>query len=178
MIERVSSADCDGIFNIYKYDPTARRFWQITNVIGGAQAPWITPEGNLLYVHYTSFGWKAYGLAKDAFMNAPADGLFSTDFDGAVVKAALETSEDLSTYAGQTSEYRVRKSLMAPGGAPLLRLENDGGANWGLQGGFYFFAGWGLAFFAVGQWGVAFALLAVAGGLRASAWRELDMNGT
>jgi hypothetical protein len=56
------------------------------------------------------------------------------------VKTALETSEDLSSYAGQTSEYRVAKSLMAPTGAPLLRLENDGGANWGLQGGFYVFA--------------------------------------
>jgi hypothetical protein len=134
------TADCDGIFNIYKYDPVARRFWQITNVIGGAQGPWITPDGNLLYTYYTSYGYKVHGLAKDEFMNAPADHLFETDYDGAVVKAALETSEDLTSYAGQTSEYRVRKSIMAPGGAPLLRLENDGGANWGLQGGFFFFA--------------------------------------
>jgi hypothetical protein len=134
------TADCDGIFNIYKYDPSARRFWQITNVIGGAQSPWITPEGNLLYIYYTAFGYKVHGLAKDEFMNAPADHLFTTDFDGTVVKAALETSEDLSSYGGQTSEYRVGKSIMAPAGAPLLRLENDGGANWGLAGGFYILA--------------------------------------
>jgi hypothetical protein len=134
------SADCDGIFNIYKYDPTSRKFWQITNVIAGAQSPWITPEGNLLYVYYTAFGFKIHGLAKDEFMNAPADHYFSTDFDGAVVKAALTSAEDLSQYAGLTSEYRASKSLMAPTGYPTLRLENNGGANWGLQGGFVAFA--------------------------------------
>src|SRR4030095_8403342 len=89
-----SSADCDGIFNIYKYDPSTRHFWQITNVIGGAQRPRITPDGNLLYTHYTYFGHRVHGLAKDEFINAPADHLFTTEFDGAVVKAALETSED------------------------------------------------------------------------------------
>jgi len=134
------AADCDSIWNIYKYDPRTRHFWQLTNVIGGAQDPYVTPEGNLLYVYYTAFGWKIHGLAQDEFMNAPADHNFNTDFDGAVVKTALATSEDLSSYAGQTSEYRVPKSIMAPTGAPLLRLENDGGPNWGLQGGFYIFA--------------------------------------
>jgi hypothetical protein len=134
------AADCDSLWNIYKYDPRTGHFWQITNVIGGAQDPYLTPGGNLFYLYYSAFGWKIHGLAKDEFMNAPADSYFNTDFDGSVVKTALETSEDLSSYAGQTSEYRVRKSLMAPTGAPLLRLENDGGANWGLQGGFYVFA--------------------------------------
>jgi hypothetical protein len=128
------SADCDGIFNIYKYDPRDGHFTQLTNVIGGAQSPWVTPEGNLLYNYYTAFGWKIHGLAKDELMNAPADSYFDTQFDGAVVKASLGASEDLSMWTDKTHEYRVGKSLMAPAGYPELRMENDG-PSWGLQGG-------------------------------------------
>ena len=46
---------------------------QITNVVGGAFTPWLTPTGNLLYVGYEAFGWKPYGLRADEFYNKVVD---------------------------------------------------------------------------------------------------------
>lgn len=130
------SADPDGVFNIYSYDPETGEFLQITNVIGGAQSPQITPEGNLVYSYYTSFGWKIYGLPGDQFMNAPASHLFNTDYDMRSVKDELAAREDMSVYEGMTTKYRPSQALSAPIFGPLYRLENDSITNWGMQGGF------------------------------------------
>ena len=46
---------------------------QVTNVVSGAFWPWYTPSGNLLYEHYTSFGWKPYGLNCSEFANKVVD---------------------------------------------------------------------------------------------------------
>ena len=130
------SADPDGIFNIYSYDPDTGEFLQITNVIGGASSPQITPEGNLVYLYYTSFGWKIYGLPQDQFMNRDATQLFNTDYDMAAVEQELAAREDMSVYEGITRPYKPRKAISAPIFGPLYRLENDSLTNWGMQGGF------------------------------------------
>ena len=135
------SADPDGIFNVYSYDVESGDIRQITNVIGGAQCPVITPDGNLLYVYVTAFGWKAYGLAKSEFMNAPANHLFETDFDMERAKADLAFQEDLSEFAAMTKKYSMWKphNYMAPTAVPLFRLENDSQTNVGIQAGFQVF---------------------------------------
>jgi hypothetical protein len=134
------SAEPSGIHNIFSYDPATGRFLQITNVIGGAMSPQLTPEGNLVYTYYSGNGWKTYGLAKEDFYNKDATALFRTNYDQEAVAKALVTEEDLSMYEGKSVPYRWSRSLMAPTGGPMLRLENDSQTNWGLQGGFWFFA--------------------------------------
>ena len=133
------SAEPDGIFNIYSYDPKTEDFLQITNVIAGAMTPQISPDGHMLYTYYTAHGWKLYGLAKDQFMNAPANHLFNTEFVEQEVEEALAYREDLSHWAETTHKYRPHKSLIAPSGLPMFRLENDSRTNIGLQAGFQVF---------------------------------------
>lgn len=46
---------------------------QVTNVVGGAFWPWVTPEGNLLYSNYLAFGFKYYGLPCGEWMGKVID---------------------------------------------------------------------------------------------------------
>ncbi len=131
-------ADVDGVWNNFSYDPESGEILQLTNVIGGAITPQITPEGNLVYNYYSAHGWKIYGLNKDEFFNRPANHYFETEYDEAVVQASLETVEDLSGYEANTSKYNWTKSLMAPYLVPIVRIDNDTRTNWGLSAGFQF----------------------------------------
>jgi hypothetical protein len=133
------SADPTTIFNIFSYDPATGEFLQITNVIGGAQSPQVTPDGNLVYSYYTAHGWKIMGLAGDEFYNKPASHHFNTDFDEAEAAAGLAFEEDLSYYADVTRPYKAGKSVMAVTGIPMFRLENSGRADLGLSGGGQFY---------------------------------------
>ena len=132
------SADVDGVWNIFSVDPKNGDFLQITNEVAGAASPQITPEGNLVYSYAGAFGWKVYGLPKAAFFNRPANQYFTTDFDQAKVDKGLQTREDLSSYADQTSKYHWWKAKMAPFMVPILRLDSNSRTNWGLSAGFQF----------------------------------------
>ena len=46
---------------------------QVTNVVSGAFWPWYTPNGNLLYEHYSPYGWKPHGLHCGEFANEVVD---------------------------------------------------------------------------------------------------------
>jgi len=130
------SADVDGVWNIFSVDPKTGDFLQITNEVGGAMSPQVTPDGNLVYGYSSSFGWKIFGLDKSAFFNRPANHYFTTDFDSDKVDQGLKTREDLSYLEDETSKYHWWKSKMAPYMVPILRLENDSRTNWGLSAGF------------------------------------------
>lgn len=130
------SSDPGGVFNIYSMDPKSGDTLQITNVIGAAQTPTLTSQGNLIYTYFTAYGWKMYGLAKSDFMNAPANGVFTTKVDEQVYKSSLAYVEDLSSFAAQTTKYRVKPSnFIAPTGIPSFRIENDAQTNFGLSAG-------------------------------------------
>ncbi|NOY27361.1 MAG: hypothetical protein GXP62_15950 [Oligoflexia bacterium] len=130
------SADVDGVWNIFSVDPATMAYRQITNVIGGAISPQLTPENNLVYSYYSANGWKVYGLPRHDFFNRPADHYFQSETDQSVVSTALETQEDLSGLEAQTSKYRWTKSLMPPYLVPVVRLDNDSGTDFGLSAGF------------------------------------------
>lgn len=133
------SSDPGGVFNIYSYDPETGEFRQVTNVINAAECPVITPDGNLVYIHFTSFGWKLYGLGKGEFMNAPANHLFTTTFTEQQVAHELSFEEDLTAF--QPVEYKLKpRNLMAPTAVPMFRVENDSQTNLGLQAGVQVFA--------------------------------------
>ena len=132
------SSDPGGVFNIYSFDPATREYRQITNVIGAAECPVITPEGNLLYVHYTSFGWKVYGLSRGEFLNAPVTAVFNPDYDKAAAAEDMAYQEDLSAYKPEPYHFS-RANLMAPTATPMFRVENDSQTNFGLQAGVQIF---------------------------------------
>lgn len=128
------SSDPTGIFNVFCYDTASQRITQITNVIGGAQAPSITPEGNLLYSAYTGHGWKVYGVKKEDFLNKDVTNLFRLKPPSDVVEASWKFEEDLSSF--QPVPYKVKPdNLMAPTAVPIVRVTNDALDNTTLQAG-------------------------------------------
>jgi hypothetical protein len=56
------SSDQTGIFNIYAYDLASQQTAQITNVLGGAFMPTISPSGDIIYAGYTSTGYKLFSM--------------------------------------------------------------------------------------------------------------------
>jgi len=134
------SADPDGIFNIYSYDVATGEILQLTNVISAATTPQITPQGNLVYTHYTAHGWKVFGLPAEEFFNQPANHLFNTNFREEAVADMLAFEEDLSYFESMTTKYRPMKSVTAPTAVPIFRVENDSRSSWQLQGGIQVFA--------------------------------------
>ena len=134
------SSDPSGIFNIFRYDLDTGKITQLTNVIGGAQCPVLTPEGNLVFTMFTAHGWKIHGLDKDQFFNADATDQFITDIPTEEVEAVFAFSEDMSMFEELTTPYKSRKAFMPPTGAPILSLENSSQTDWDLQAGMYLYA--------------------------------------
>lgn len=132
------AADPGGIDNVYSYDPEDGTFLQITNVITGAVSPHITQEGDLVYNHYTAYGWKIFSLSKNEFLNDDVTHLFRTNPDAEHVKEYMADKVDLSKYEAMTSKYSAVKSLSSPVVIPLMRLQNATRTNWGLQSGVQF----------------------------------------
>ncbi len=133
------SSDPNGIFNLFSYDPETGEVLQLTNVIGGAQAPFLTPDGNLVFVMYTAHGFKIWGIGKEEFFNKSANHLFTMDIDEEIVTASLAYSEDLSMYEANTHPYRWTRSFISPTGVPIVRYYGQNRGDWGLQGGGQFF---------------------------------------
>lgn len=127
------SSDPTGIFNIYRYEPATGKVVQLTNVIGGAECPWITPQGNLLYTDMTAHGWKNKVVARTDFLEKDATDLFDFTPDHEEVKADLAYTEDLSGWAAKAEKYPALGSWMPPTAYPILRFENDSRTNFGLQ---------------------------------------------
>ena len=129
------SADVGQVFNIYSINPDGTDARQLTNVVGAAESPHLTSNGNLVYMYYTAHGQKNYGLSAAEFMNAPADEHFETSPPAAEIEEFLAFQEDLSEYEAVTRPYTIRGNHIAPSVTPSLRYSNDSLTNWGLQGG-------------------------------------------
>ena len=56
------SSDRTGIFNLYLYEFGSGKVEQVTNVVGGAFLPTISPSGSVVYAGYTSGGFKLFRL--------------------------------------------------------------------------------------------------------------------
>ncbi len=68
------ASDRSGISNIYAYELASRNLLQVTNVIGGAYMPELSPDGRrLIYVGYTSDGFDLFSLELDRsrFLEVP-----------------------------------------------------------------------------------------------------------
>ncbi len=129
------TSDPDFVMNVYSYDPETKQILKITNVIGDAETPYLTPEGNLLFTYKTAYGYQSWALPKEQFLNADYSDQFITEPDMAEVTAVLEYREDLSIYEGMTRKYRATRSMVAPLAIPTFRVSNDTMTNWGVTGG-------------------------------------------
>jgi hypothetical protein len=62
----VYSSDRSGIYNLYAIDPATRETWQLTNVLGGAFTPDVSPDGKrVAYMGYHADGFEVYELELD-----------------------------------------------------------------------------------------------------------------
>ncbi|MCA9582388.1 MAG: PD40 domain-containing protein, partial [Myxococcales bacterium] len=69
------SSDRTGIANLYGWDRHSGEVRQVTNVLGGAYQPTLSPSGeDIAYLGYTSWGWDLYVLPlRDAYGGTPQD---------------------------------------------------------------------------------------------------------
>lgn len=110
---------------------------QVTNVVGGAFWPWLTPEGNLLYSNYLAFGFKNYGLACDDWMGkvldpapfAIARSEWKTDRPQEVYPSYAEVTEDVNGSLG----YARNPMLI-----PIINLSATSLSHLGVDFGAYF----------------------------------------
>ncbi|NKB67034.1 MAG: hypothetical protein GKR89_08235 [Candidatus Latescibacteria bacterium] len=56
----VFASDRSGVFNIYSYDMDSERVEQLTNVIGGAFSPAVSPQGDIVYAGYHAMDYSLY----------------------------------------------------------------------------------------------------------------------
>jgi hypothetical protein len=76
------SSDRSGIDNILAYDLVEERMLQLTNVITGALAPAVSPDGTrLLFLHYSSIGWDLHVMPFEPEQARPAAEMDDSSFD-------------------------------------------------------------------------------------------------
>jgi hypothetical protein len=68
-------SDRTGISNVYAYDMETKALWQVTNVMGGAYMPDVSPDGReLVYIGYRSKGFDLWLMTLDREEWVEADG--------------------------------------------------------------------------------------------------------
>lgn len=88
------SSDRSGIANLYAYEFATGALTQLTNVLGGAFQPEVSPDGKLLaYVGYTSIGFDLYTLALADVVERAAP----PSYERAPARALAEPAALLST---------------------------------------------------------------------------------
>ncbi len=102
-------SDRTGISNIFAYDLTTKRTWQVTNVLGGAQSASVSRDGTTLVFHAFDFrGNNIYRMPFDPASWTPAEAFVddrppSTDVhDDEVVVRGPRAYRALETLAPQT----------------------------------------------------------------------------
>ncbi len=121
----VYASDRTGIFNIYQLDVDTREVKQLTNVINGTFTPTITPEGNLIYSYFRSYGLKIYGLKKEDFYNKVIDAGY--DVTPEEVARNLAYQEPLPEIREKSTSYNAFNPQNWPplDGIPLFIYERE-----------------------------------------------------
>lgn len=131
----IFSSDRTGIFNLYSYDLATGRIDQLSNVLGGALMPTMSPSGEVAYAAYTSGGYKLYRL-KSAEPLAEGDhryngltpetnGFHSAASDGDPSQfdwSALRTFDDTKRPEFSSRTYKSRFTSLSI--VPFLRIDN------------------------------------------------------
>ncbi|MCE9576640.1 MAG: DPP IV N-terminal domain-containing protein [Deltaproteobacteria bacterium] len=142
-------SDRTGITNIYARELATGALWQVTNVVGGAFEPAISPDGSRLAYHgFGAKGYQVFELALDRAAWTPAapyiderpvavpipDGF--AQVDGPRPYRALETLAPLSFTTQLTVDSFGRAVSVQTGGSDIAGLSGwDLGATVGLERG-------------------------------------------
>ena len=120
------TSDRTGVFNVYQMDLATREVKQLTNVLGGAYHPFLTPNGNLLYAYFTSLRFDIHGLKKENFYNQVVDAGY--DFTPEEVARNLAYHEALPEIRDKSVSYNpfAPSNWAPPIGLPLLIYEGRG----------------------------------------------------
>jgi len=98
------SSDRTGIANIYAMDIESGRTWRVTNVLGGAFQPDVSPDGTkLAFVGFVSSGYdlRTLDLEPDAWVEVEASA--PTDVEG--LHGTVESAEDPAPGAPRSRPY-------------------------------------------------------------------------
>lgn len=106
------SADVDGAFDIFRRDPDGR-IDRMTRVTTGAASPVVTPDGDLVYHHFTAWGWKTFGIRTSELLWEDATSRFG---EPAPPKPA-------PVAALPTRPYRAHRALTSLALSPSFRLD-------------------------------------------------------
>jgi len=109
---------------------------QVTNVVSGAFWPHLSPAGNLIYSHYSSFGYAPYGLRCQDFHNKVINDPSMVIAEGA---APWNTEQEVyPSYAAVTEPVKFKsKYLRNPLLIPIIELANTSLTHMGLSVGVY-----------------------------------------
>lgn len=116
------SSDRTGIFNVYKLETKSGKVTQLTNVVGGANSPALTKDGNLLYAGFTAYGHQNFALKKADFYNEEAEP-YKLPSDSAVA-TSLATTEDMPPIP-TSRKYSAIKDMQPPVFFPIARYDNQ-----------------------------------------------------
>ena len=101
----VFSTDRTGIFNLFSVGINTHKMTQITNVKTGAFQPWPNADSSsITYSYFTSYGYRAYEIKKDKWLNKPVED-FEFNVTDDEVRANLTSVEPLPEIQGL--DYRV-----------------------------------------------------------------------
>ena len=97
------SSDRSGIFNLYQYDFASKQISQVSNVLGGAFMPTVTPDGSVIaFANYSSRGFDIHVMDNPPAQKAVAsyiDPYPVMKYDEKTVDAALSPYNPLPTLA-------------------------------------------------------------------------------
>jgi hypothetical protein len=107
------ATDRTGVHDIHRWSDGIVH--EMTRVVSGAQSPSLTPDGDLVYAHFTSFGWKTYArrASELAWTEVTAD--FVAPVAPEVPQQRRESVE--------SRPYRAIRAVLPVAVSPSIRLD-------------------------------------------------------
>lgn len=121
-----ASSSNDGPFNVYAIDLLGPDIRQVTDTIGGAQFPELSPDGTLTYVGYTAAGYDLFSVTTDRAAWKIADFRPKAEAAGATAGLNPESRENPENLENlENHPYRAWPTLVPTFWTPIV--ETDAG---------------------------------------------------
>jgi len=109
----VYSSDRTGIFNLYAFDLASGGQKQITNVLGGAFVPSVSPDGNdILYAGFHAADYSIYRIPLSYAVDVAAADTLSRDYRSIYTGEGVAKLYDTGRYATRLTSYGVTPLLL------------------------------------------------------------------
>ncbi len=113
------SSDRSGISNIYRYDLRTRRTVRVTNVLTGAFAPTIAPDGTLVFQYYNGTGFELRQLAHPdghgvSASSAAASATTPTAWSMIAASSEPTTAADDADPLAHSKKYNSLRRILPP----------------------------------------------------------------